>query len=495
MHDDSTFRSLLDIIRGSILGVLSITFVGGILGSFLRYIYQVLLGRFFGPEVLGLFAIGFVIVKGTSTICRLGLDQAAKKFVPVYMSDKTTDDLSTFVSFSLLLPFITGVVIAVGYFLIVYTTGFQPQQGSMIHLFVAGIPLFAAFITGINVLYGFGDPNSAVLIRDVVFSLILVASVVIVSSSTNGTALAIIGYVFAITVGMLLVIYALYFRKNLSVRLSRTFDYREVVRVSAPLNFIAVVVFGLGWSDIIMVTFFLDARLVGGYQAALQTSLLLTLLPTAIDRIFPSHISSLYENEEADFRPAFKALTKWTLQLSILAGSFTALYAQELLGLFGFDISQLVGVLMILLVGQVISAAAQPSQSILIGTKFQKLEMVNSLAVLVVNIVLNIVLIPKFGLIGAAVATTISYALLSCLQMVEVTVLFETSPIYPGYWRGGVAFFVVTPVVAIASQVIEYGFLELPLLGMFYLGAFLVLVYIFGVDDFDQHLLNRLGMS
>lgn len=496
MLEGDSHGDLASVVFGSVVGLLSITVLGGVFGSGLRYAFSALIGRFFGPEVLGIFAIGFVVVKGAGSFCRLGLDQAAKKFVPAYRSesDRTNDggDLSTHITFSLVLPFLAGLGVIGFYFAAVTVTGSRLGYPEVIDVFVIAIPAFAVFITGVNVLYAFGASTIAVAIRDVGFSTVLVLSVVVASLFENGAVLAIRGYAVVTGFGAGGVLYAIYARRDVSPRLTKRFDYGTVLRVAVPLNLSAMVVFALGWSDIILLSYFLEVRDVGWYQAAVQTSLLLTLLPTAIDRVFPVHVARLHQTDPSAIGPVFKAMTKWALSVSVLLVTFVLLYDDELLALFDFNVAGLTAVLAVLLIGQLVSAAAQPSQSILFVTDYQKLEFANNAVALALNVALNVVLIPRYGILGAAAATAVAYTVLALAQLVEVRVLFGISPLYLGYWRAGLALALSLPVVAYASTWVDYGLVEAPIVGAAYLGTFMAVTSLLGPDDLDRELLNAL---
>ena len=72
------------LTENSILKLTSVAFVGGLLGRGLRYLLNIIIARGVGAEALGLFALGLVVLKASALIARVGLDEAAQRYVPIY---------------------------------------------------------------------------------------------------------------------------------------------------------------------------------------------------------------------------------------------------------------------------------------------------------------------------------------------------------------------------------------------------------------------------
>jgi O-antigen/teichoic acid export membrane protein len=107
---------------------------------------------------------------------------------------------------------------------------------------------------------------------------------------------------------------------------------------------------------------------------------------------------------------------------------FVLIYNQEILTIFGQE--YIVGgiVLIILTFGQFINASVGPTGTILIMSGKQNYEVFNSIAICIMNIILNIILIPRFGIEGAAVATASSIVIINIFKILEVFVLYKFHP-------------------------------------------------------------------
>jgi O-antigen/teichoic acid export membrane protein len=106
--------------------------------------------------------------------------------------------------------------------------------------------------------------------------------------------------------------------------------------------------------------------------------------------------------------------------------------------------------LMILAAGQVLSILAGPASSLLSMTKFPRITFYNSIIQFCLNVILDIVLIPKYGMAGAATATGISLILISIIRIIQIFFLLKIHPFSVSYFKpvlaGSVAFFSVKAV-------------------------------------------------
>jgi O-antigen/teichoic acid export membrane protein len=101
--------------------------------------------------------------------------------------------------------------------------------------------------------------------------------------------------------------------------------------------------------------------------------------------------------------------------------AFIALIAfpGQLLGYFGNGYTTAAAVTVVLAVGQLVSAAAGPCGTVLNMSGRVGLNMVDNVAVLALNLVLNLVLIPRNGVLGAAVAWSLSLVLVNVAKVVQ----------------------------------------------------------------------------
>jgi O-antigen/teichoic acid export membrane protein len=122
-----------------------------------------------------------------------------------------------------------------------------------------------------------------------------------------------------------------------------------------------------------------------------------------------------------------------TLTVPILISILT--FAEELLSIFGPEFRQGASCLMILSVGFFVQAATGHTTALIVLSGRPRWLLINNTAAMVVNILLNYVLIQKYSIIGAALATAISISLSNLAQLTMVYRLFGFHPYTVSYWK------------------------------------------------------------
>jgi O-antigen/teichoic acid export membrane protein len=104
------------------------------------------------------------------------------------------------------------------------------------------------------------------------------------------------------------------------------------------------------------------------------------------------------------------------------------LFSRPLLGLSGAGFVDAWPLLLALGVGNMLNAGTGPVGYMLNMTGHQKLVFLNSLTAITVNIVLGIALTPRYGALGTAIATGLSYGVLNLMRLLQVRLLLKLHP-------------------------------------------------------------------
>jgi O-antigen/teichoic acid export membrane protein len=448
-----------------------------------------------GAAALGVFALGMVLLRAGSVFARLGLDNAAQKYVPVYMERGDERALSGITLLCLGAPFLVGVLIAG----VVFVSGDLIRELTGISMrpvtkqFVIGIPFFATMTVGIALTKGLKETKYQVYIRDIGQSVVAIVTASVGAFVLDDLAAVVDGYVLSFVVGTALACYFLYRRDLLSVTVQPRVDFRRVFAFSLPLTIAALIQYLLTWTDILMLSAFRPPTEVGWYQAAYQTSVLLLVVLQAVNSIFPSVASDLYNRSESDqLRRTFTAVTKWITYVTVLGCAFVFVYADEILQLFNVGAPAARLALLVLCLGQTIAASTGPAGFLLTMSDHERLQLYNTAAVSVLNVALNLYLIDRLGIVGAGVATAISFAALNALRIGQLNHYLGIQPYSLSYWKGGAALVCATPVLLAAAELPLPGIARVLLGGAAALAVFAVVVRALGVEKSDRALLERL---
>lgn len=483
-------------MKKNITTVVSIAFVGGIIGRGLRYLLNVVIARGLGAEALGTFAFGMVVLKFLSVFSRLGLDNAALKYVPRYLSDESDSHVLGLTIVGLGFPVAMGVILA-----IVTTLGspllsplFDHRLLETLPLFVLGIPIFSAMFVGMAITRGYNESKYAVYTRDIGQSVSAIVFVAVGAFLLDDFVATVLGYVISMAVGLVLVAWFLRRQRALRFDVRPEFEFREWFVFSVPMLAIAVTQFLTNWTDILMLGAFVSAKEIGWYQAAYQTSVLLLIVLQSANSIFPSIASELYDQEEYEqLESTYIAVTRWIVYLTTLGGAFLLIYRTEILRLFGETAPETEMVLAILIVGQFTAASVGATGYLLSMSGYERVESINTFTVVVLNVVLNYVLIQWYGIVGAGAATAISLGLLNLVRLVEVRWFLGIQPYHRTYWRGGIATGVGIGVLLVGQCIPLFPLAKAFVAGACAVFGFLGCMYLLGIDEYDRLLIESLG--
>lgn len=199
------------------------------------------------------------------------------------------------------------------------------------------------------------------------------------------------------------------------------YAHREWLKVSLPLLLIASMLVVLNQTDIIMVGALRGSDQAGIYSAASRIADLVVFALMAINSILAPMISELYSTGKKKelqriVTLAARAIFAFTLMFSIIL----VVFGKFALSLFGAEFVVTYVPLLILLCGQIVNALAGSVGLIMTMTGHQNQAGAIVAVSAAVNITLNALLIPLFGLTGAAISTAFTMVLWNITMLVYV---------------------------------------------------------------------------
>ena len=133
------------------------------------------------------------------------------------------------------------------------------------------------------------------------------------------------------------------------------------------------------------------------------------------------------EGDFSEMSHLYKLVSRWMITFAIPVSLIFIIYPSKMMLLFGPDYMAGSSVLVILTVATFIQAALGAASPALGMSGYTRLTLWNSLGAFILNIVLNVVLIPKYGIIGAAWATLISLVAIGIARIFEVWWILKLS--------------------------------------------------------------------
>ncbi len=250
---------------------------------------------------------------------------------------------------------------------------------------------------------------------------------------------------------------------------------------------------GLIWADTLILGAMTNAGEVGVYNVATRLVGLAVFVLPPITATFSPHMAHLYH--VGDFREAGKAYgsaTRWTLLLSMPAFVLLMVFPGDLLHLFGEGFAVGAVVTLVLAIGQLVGAAAGPCGVVLNMSGRVGLSLLDNGLVLVLNVVLNLLLIPRMGILGAAVAWSSSIVVVNIVKLVQARLVVGIPPVGAMTGRILVAAFVAACGGVIVQDRVD-GWLPSVLLGTATIGViYITLIVTLGTHPEDAAIARRL---
>lgn len=184
-----------------------------------------------------------------------------------------------------------------------------------------------------------------------------------------------------------------------------------VIREAAPFMVAALLFFMKGWIDTIMIGIFLDEMYVGIYHISLKLTALLTIVLSAVSAVSTPLFSASYSAGDINaLRRHVHHSSAIVFVTSLPIFLILIVFPEQILSLFGDEFRIGKVSLIILATGGLFNAYFGAAGYFMQMTGSQSALQYITFATVVAGIILNVLLIPLFGIAGAATATTISIA-------------------------------------------------------------------------------------
>ncbi|MGA8882249.1 MAG: polysaccharide biosynthesis C-terminal domain-containing protein [Acinetobacter sp.] len=187
--------------------------------------------------------------------------------------------------------------------------------------------------------------------------------------------------------------------------------YKEFIGYSIKSHLSNIVTLLNYRSSLFILGFFTSPILVGIYTVGLQLVEKLWLPSQAVSTIFlPKLTHSLNDSSAKDLAKATIDIARLTFIFTVLMGVILSFFLPMIINLlFGIEYENSVIVALLLLPGILAWTPSRILANDLAARGLANINLTNACWVLVINIILSIILIPYFGIKGAAIATSIAY--------------------------------------------------------------------------------------
>jgi O-antigen/teichoic acid export membrane protein len=399
-------------IAARLLHGAGVTFFISITGTALGAIVQVILARLVGATIYGQYIYVWSWLTILATLCIVGMDTTIMRFAASYNGQQTWGLLRGFLRYSY--GFTAAALVMSSLITAVVVIWILPLDAALRQTFIVAclaLPAAGFFTLISRNLLAFGHVWMASAPTSVFRPILLLAGI--------GAALVVLGDITAAWQVIFINVITVYGLLGASgwilwralpqgIAHSRA-EFALPIWNSVSLHFFYMEVLRLilQRTDLILSGIFLGTTKAGIYAAATHIITLMDIGLHAMNTIVAPMIASLYgRGEMQEIQRMVTLATMVTSAYSLVVGLVLVVTGHLLLNLFGEAFTTGYGALVVLSVGRMVHSWTGPVGFLMTMTEHQAVAVKFQAVSAVLSVLLNIALIPPFGMIGAALASS-----------------------------------------------------------------------------------------
>lgn len=424
---------------GAIAGGAALSLLGRVVNGALVLAYGIVLARFLDLKSVGIVMLSLTVIKLMEIVARLGLELGALHYVAIAEGEgkpgRVRGTVRSAVWLAGFASFILAVCVALGAPLIARWFDL-PELEAVLRILAWSLPPSSVTMIFLAALLGLRQVRLNTIGEKLALPSINLAACSLLLAAGFGASGAGIAYVVAAILTAPLVARFFYVSAGASMADEPPVPASVLLRFSIPLLFASIFNQALMWIDTLMLGLLRSADDVGIYSAATRIALCAGMVVGSINVIFAPRISDLYNRKElAQLEMLYKIVGKWIFLVSLPIAFVMILLPRQLMLLFGPGFVDGGGALVVLALTQLIGSGTGAVGFMLTMSGHQRLMLLNTVAACVLNVGLNALLIPAFGITGAALATCISIAAYNLAALLQVRWLIGMHPYSTDYLR------------------------------------------------------------
>lgn len=372
----------------------------------LGFISQAWIARLLGPAGKGTYAMLTLIPSLVAQLASLGLHNAH-----IFLIGRKETDLKAAAENSLIFSIVVGGILFGGYWLArewvdpLFFKNVAPEITTWVSL---TFPLHFFFLI-FNYLALANDDLLGFNLPNIGRSAYMLLGLTIVS--LIGTIdLWMVNLIWVITNAMLAVQcwWLIYRRQHFGLRWHGGL-FRSSVKFALQSH-LGAVFYLMGWRlDFLLCNIYLDARAVGYYSIAVLIGEVLWFIPQTLSVVLLPHVSRMAHEDSTNLTSQICRLTFASSGAGALVVLIVAPFLVKII--FGVDFMPAVSPLWLLLPGMIFESGTRILSSFFVGRGWPMTSTISAALVFGSNLLINLWSIPRFGILGAALASTISYTL------------------------------------------------------------------------------------
>jgi O-antigen/teichoic acid export membrane protein len=412
-------RELVALARGG-----GLNFLGAVITQIGTTVVLLLLTHNLTKDEVGLFRQSFALFSLLQIVALVGLGQAMTRYVAVFRADRDRAAVRGTVRLGMSVASAASVLVGVGLYAcsnwLAVSVYDNPALLTPFRYVAFAVPPAAITVAALAACSGFRTmrPNALVgLMLDPILRVALTAVAIARGWGLDGVlrSFVVVPYITA----ALALVWLVVLMRGPQVR--PRIEGGEIMRFASLAWLATFTTQGLLWADQLILPLYITPAELAIYSVATSLVVLATFTMSPISQSLAPRVADLTRRGELRrLSIAYKAAASWMTRFSLPFFAILLIFPRPLLALFGPGYGLGATVTVILSIGKLSDVATGPCGTMLNQAGFNKLALLDNMAALALNVSLNFLLIPQYGIRGAAYAWTASLVLVNVARVYQV---------------------------------------------------------------------------
>ncbi|WP_028322848.1 flippase [Desulfatiglans anilini] len=414
-----------------------------VISTLLAMITTIIIARVYGPEIIGVMAIIASFLSFATIFTIMGTNTSILRLIPEYMAKHSAT--SAFILYRRIQYLVAGVSVFTGCLLFIFSDLIATRLFSKPHLSFL-FALAAIFVGSLSIMNLNTQAVRALqLIRTFAImqllpgfsKLLILLALMFIFSNPYLPVYALFGAYFFTALFGAVIMHRAFKRKTAQSDLIVHMPVKEILGISLPMLMTSTLTFMIAQTGVIMLGMFRPETEVGYYDIAVRLATLTTFVLTSINSMAAPKFSELYHTGKMEelFYVAKKSakLIFWTTLPILLVLVFIG---KPILNLFfGPDFTAAYPAMVLLLIAQFVNSISGSTGYFMNMTDNQNVFRNIILGAAIVTVALGFLLIPTFGINGAAFAGMISIVFWNITTIIYIKMKYNNSISYIPFIR------------------------------------------------------------
>ena len=403
-------KKFKNIFKSELVNKSVAAFVVKVAAAAAMFALNVILARKLGANDIGVYFLSVTLVTIVAVVSRLGLDNAVLKFISAYSAKdrhNLVDDVylkANILVFTMSLFLVVIITVNID-FISQYL--FDGHNDEPLYIFILCVIPVALVSIQSESLKGLKRITESVSVQSLLVPVftILLALYLVDEFGLYGAAISFLSAnCIALIVGFYL--WNISRVKLYNIIHTKPVDLRQLIQVSMPMLWVAIFQVVNIWFATLALGVLATNEEVGVYNLAARTAALTSFILIAVNSIAAPKFSEMYENnDQIGLQRVAKESALIATVMATPALLAFIIMPEFIMSIFGEDFKNGSTVLSILAISQFVNVCTGSVGYLLLMSGNEKKMRNNMFLCTLINIVLNIILIPELGIVGAALAT------------------------------------------------------------------------------------------